>query len=512
MERKVAIVGAGIAGLIACKYFLSKGYKPIVFESKSRLGGVWCKTIETTKLQTVKQFYEFMDFPWPESEETYPNHEEVLAYIESYAQHFDLIRHIAFDTEVVSIDYQGVDEEEIMAWGMWGGTGEVFSNKGKWNLKVENTRTRSSEVHQVDFVILALGLVRDVPYVPEFPTGKGPEVFQGDTIHAQDYADMDYDKARNFIRGKRVAVVGFGKFAVDITAECAAVNGKDRPCTLLFRRKHWFMPETKNWRNLLGYLYTSRFAELLADRPGRGCLHTLLATTLSPLRWLFSFLSESYLKWKFPYKKYGLVPKYHLSEAVTTCKVNIVPEGFFDRVDDGSIKLQKAEEFSFCKEGILVKREPEPVEVDLVIFATGYRGERKVQDIFVSKTFRNLLTGPDSKIAPLYRQCIHPRIPQLAIVGLAGSFSMLFSSEMMCKWVVELLDGTFKLPSVPEMEKCTKEWSEYTKRHGGKTCLPAIHIWYSDQLFKDMGLNPRRKNGFLAELFEPYSPSDYKLS
>nr|GFB27449.1 probable flavin-containing monooxygenase 1 [Tanacetum cinerariifolium] len=40
MEKKqIAIIGAGIAGLVACKYCISKGFKPIVFEFESRIGG-----------------------------------------------------------------------------------------------------------------------------------------------------------------------------------------------------------------------------------------------------------------------------------------------------------------------------------------------------------------------------------------------------------------------------------------------------------------------------------------
>ncbi|KAL5562378.1 hypothetical protein UlMin_032125 [Ulmus minor] len=461
MEKQVAIIGAGISGLLACKYTLSKGFRPIVFEAKSSVGGVWTKTIETTKLQTPKPAYQFSDFPWPESvEEVFPNQFQVLDYIESYAQHFDLVKHIKFDTKVLSLQYEGASEEEMRSWS-------------------------------------------DVQNIPEFPPNKGPEAFDGQVIHSMDYSAMDYQKAAEFVKAKQVTVVGFQKSALDIAMECSNANGVENPCTVLYKTEHWNVPDYLPWGVPLAYLYLNRFSELLVQKPGEGLLLSLLATMLSPVRWAISKFVESHIMHKLPLAKHGMVPKHSFHFEMNSCLIST----------EGSIVLKKAPSFSFCKEGVVVEGETTPRKTDLVILATGFRGDKKLKDIFVSPTFQDYIIGSPKATVPLYRECIHPQIPQLAIIGYSESVSNLYTSEIRCKWVAELLAGTFKLPSIKDMESDVAKWDEYMKRYSGqyyrRSCVGALHIWYNDQLCKDMGWNHKRKKGFFAELFEPYGPADY---
>ncbi|TYH31799.1 hypothetical protein ES288_A01G201000v1 [Gossypium darwinii] len=514
MERKIGIIGAGVSGLLACKYILSKGFHPIVFESQSSIGGVWTKALETTKFQTPKPFYQFSDFAWPSSvTEYFPDKHVVLNYVEAYAKHFHLLNHIKFNTKVAGIEYEGSRDEEIQSWSLWGGTGEPFSSRGKWKLIVEDLNTLSTEIYQVDFVIFCVGRFSGLPNIPEFPPNKGPEAFHGKVIHSMEYAAMDDEKAAEFIKGKRVIVVGFQKSALDIAMECCSANGVENPCTVLYRTAHWHLPDYLPWGFSLAYMYLNRFSELMVHKPGEGFLLGLLATILTPLRWAYSKFVESDIKRKLHLAKHGMVPTHSFLHEISSCLTSTVPEKFYDKVEDGEIKLKKAPSFSFCDNGVMVEDETAPIEAEVVILATGFKGEKKLKDMFVSQTFQNFIVGSPDAATPLYRECIQPRIPQLAVIGYSESIANLYTSEIRCRWLAELLDGTFKLPSIEEMEKDVRKWDEYLKQYSGgyyrRKCIGALHVWYNDQLCKDMGWNPRRKKGLLAEFFEPYGPLDY---
>ena len=105
--------------------------------------------------------------------------------------------------------------------------------------------------------------------------------------------------------------------------------------------------------------------------------------------------------------KYGMVPKHSILQDVTSCRYAVLPERFYERVEEGSIVLKKAPSFSFCEEGIMIEGETKPIPLDLVILATGYRGDLKYKNIFASSTFRDYMNFGDAAL-PLYRLVFCP--------------------------------------------------------------------------------------------------------
>ncbi|KAI3982045.1 hypothetical protein MKX01_018951 [Papaver californicum] len=275
-----------------------------------------------------------------------------------------------------------------------------------------------------------------------------------------DYSVMDDSDAAKFVKGKRVMVVGFGKSSLDIANECAIANGVENPCTLIYRNAHCNVPDYFPYGVFIVSLYLNRFSELLLHKPGERLF-------------LISKFVESYIKSKFPLKKYNMVPEH-----------SFLQKKIFR---EGNIILKNSKGFGFNKDGLIFDNDVSaPLETDVMILATGYKGDEKLKNIFTSPTFQNYIMGSLNPIVSLYRECIHPRIPQLTVIGYSESLANLYTSIMRCRWLTHFLDDGFK-----------------------HSCIGVLHIWYHDQLCKDMGFNPKRKKRFYAELFELYGPMDY---
>lgn len=67
MHMKVAIIGAGFAGLSTAKVFQSFGHQVSVFEKEADVGGVWSASRRYPGLttQNVRDTYALSDYPYP---------------------------------------------------------------------------------------------------------------------------------------------------------------------------------------------------------------------------------------------------------------------------------------------------------------------------------------------------------------------------------------------------------------------------------------------------------------
>ncbi|KAG6661826.1 probable flavin-containing monooxygenase 1 [Carya illinoinensis] len=505
---KIGIIGAGVSGLAAAKQV--SHHNPIVFEATDSIGGVWrhC-SYNSTKLQSFRCDYEFSDFPWPDRENTsFPSHTEILEYLHSYANHFDVLKFVRFNSKVVEIKFVSDGRE---ASDFSGKPGSPLPGHPVWEVAVKTNDSDSVKWYAFEFIVVCIGKYGDLPRIPEFPCNRGPEIFQGEVLHALDYCKLDKESASNLLKGKKVVVIGYKKSAIDLALECAEANQgpEGQPCTMVVRTLHWTVPHYWVWGLPFYMFYSTRASQFLHDRPNQSLLRTLLCLLLSPMRHGISKFIESYLLWKLPLQKYGLKPDHPFEEDYASCQMAIMPDNFFSEADKGKIVFKRASKWWFSKEGIEFDDDTK-VDADVVVLATGYDGKKKLKAI-LPDPFRSLLEYP-SGVMPLYRGTVHPLIPNMAFVGYLESVSNLHSSELRSIWLARLLDDKFKLPSVEKMiEQATKEMevSKKTTRFYKRHCISTFSINHSDEICEEMGWTSWRKKNWLSEAFSPYGSQDY---
>ena len=94
---------------------------------------------------------------------------------------------------------------------------------------------------------------------------------------------------------------------------------------------------------------------------------------------------------------------WNLSE-FNSCSFPAVPQGFYDKSWRGEASYWRRLPIlaSAEKASRLVMRVTS-LETDLVKLATGFNGERKLRDIFLSKVFQDSFLGSSKAAVPLYR-------------------------------------------------------------------------------------------------------------
>src|SRR5215207_9705914 len=103
--RKVAIVGAGVSGLVTARVLLDDGFDVAVFDEAAEIGGVWAssRTYPGLRANNTRATYAFSDFAYPPGGDEFPTAEEIRAYLREYADTHGLGPHLSLGTEVVAV-------------------------------------------------------------------------------------------------------------------------------------------------------------------------------------------------------------------------------------------------------------------------------------------------------------------------------------------------------------------------------------------------------------------------
>ncbi|GAA1623933.1 flavin-containing monooxygenase [Catellatospora bangladeshensis] len=212
MTPRVAVIGAGPAGLATLKALADRGVPAVAFDAAAQVGGLWVygaphsSAYRTLHLNTSRTRTEFADLPMPADWPDYPDHTRIAAYLLDYAQRFGLPASVRLRHTVTGVVRDG-DGWRVTAAGPDGVT----------------------TVH-VEAVVIANGHNSR----PKLPSPAYPGEITAEQLHSHDYRGPEQ------LAGRRVLVVGGGNSAMDIAVDASHVA----PRTLLsVRRGVWIVPK-----------------------------------------------------------------------------------------------------------------------------------------------------------------------------------------------------------------------------------------------------------------------------
>jgi putative flavoprotein involved in K+ transport len=228
----VAVIGGGQAGL-AIGYFLrQQGYRFVVLERASELAPAWRERWDSLTLFTSRRYSALPGLPFPGDPDGYPTRDEVIAYLEHYAETFKLP--IELNSEVKKLDR---------------------SDDGRFRLELDR-RTITA-----DQVVVATGPFQ-APHVPKLVEKLEGNVFQ---THAVGYRRPDE------VPQGTVIVVGGGNTGFQIAKELSATHKvvlsvgtrqKPLPQRVLGRDLFWWLTKAR----ILDKTVESRLGRKLSTR------------------------------------------------------------------------------------------------------------------------------------------------------------------------------------------------------------------------------------------------------
>jgi cation diffusion facilitator CzcD-associated flavoprotein CzcO len=206
----VVIIGAGFGGLAAAVALRRKGIDDLlIVERTAGVGGTWRQNVYPGAACDIQShLYSFSFAPNRAWSRTYAYQPEILGYLETVADDFDLRRHLMLGTSV-----------RRLAW-----------NENAQHWEVELTSEDAHRVIVADVVVSAVGLFGAVRY----PDIAGLADFSGEVMHTARW-DTSVD-----LTGKRVAVVGTGASGVQVVPELADTAAQ---LTVFQRTPPWMVPK-----------------------------------------------------------------------------------------------------------------------------------------------------------------------------------------------------------------------------------------------------------------------------
>jgi 4-hydroxyacetophenone monooxygenase len=212
---RVAVIGAGMSGIVAAHRLGQAGIDYVVLEKDADVGGTWYEnTYPGCRVDVPNHFYSYSFAQTGEWPGFFSTQASLLEYFRACADALGIRPHIRFDTEVLSATW----DEARQQWLVETSDGEGLQG-----------------AEHFDAVVSAVGQLNR----PSFPDIPGRDTYEGETFHSARWRhDVD-------LTGKRVAVIGTGASAAQFIPYVAQQAGE---LTVFQRTPPWLIP-TPNYHD-----------------------------------------------------------------------------------------------------------------------------------------------------------------------------------------------------------------------------------------------------------------------
>jgi hypothetical protein len=453
---RVAIIGAGVAGLTTAKVLKQAGHEVVVYDKAPDVGGVWSRTRRYPGLttQSPKAQYSLSDFPMPRDYPEWPTGAQVQAYLAGYASRFGLDPDLRLATEVTSA---------------------VPGPAGGWTVT-------AGPAESFDKLVVANGVFCE-PAVPRYPglaefTAAGGRVLAGTELHDAEQAS-----------GKHVLVVGYGKSACDVTVPVSEVAATT---DVIARHLLWKVPRRINGVVNFKMLLLTRMGEALFRylRP-RGVEKFLHGPARGLRAKMINSIGTASVR-QFRLRPLRLVPPGQMEDIVRGA-IGLATEGFFEGVEAGRIAVHANRTIArLLADGGQRMAELDDgtrLPADLIVCATGFT--QGVPFLPAEVTGRVL---DERGNFLLYRQIRPVDVPGLYFNGYNSSFFSPLNAEMAALWIAADLAGAVPLPEPDQAHRQVAEQLAFMDDatdthhcHGGKIIPFSLHN--VDEVLGDLGVN-----------------------
>jgi cation diffusion facilitator CzcD-associated flavoprotein CzcO len=403
---RCAVIGAGMAGVLAAIKLTEAGLDFTVFEKADRVGGTWREnTYPGLSCDVPSHLYSYSFAPNPGWSHRFSPGPEIQAYFEQVAAQHDLSSRIRFGDAVTRCEF----------------------SDGTWHVT-----TASGYRDDFDVVLAATGVLHH----PKYPEIDGVDTFRGAIFHS---ARWDH---RAQLDGARVGIVGTGSTAVQIVS---AIVDRVAKVSLFQRTAQWVMPQANP-------AYTDEERAAYRTQPGN------LAGLRQNLSDMFDLFANAVIDSESPEIRMveqacleNLENNVHdpeLRERLrptyrAACKRLIISPDFYDAIQRPNADLVTDGIERIEPEGVRTK-DGRLHELDVVVLATGFKADAFMRPMDIVGRNGTTLEQAWTPRPEAYLSISMPDFPNFFMVngpnGPVGNFSLIEVAEIQIRYIMQLID------------------------------------------------------------------------